>query len=489
MFSGLILKQVAASFPSNSFAFQVKTDNAGSSGSTEFTYPTISSGTYSCVVHWGDGTTDTITTYNDAAWTHTYSVAGTYNVYITGTITGISFAGTDDCLKFLRIFQWGTFKPGNAGEWFNGCENLIISATDIPVITGVTNMISAFQNCSSIVTIPNISSWNLTGVTLLATTFSGCTLFNQALSLTLPACTNIFGLFLNCTAFNSTVTLSTSASLTDMRAVFLGATSFNQSVNGFDVSHATMLDNFFFGATSFNQPVSGIQGGNWVPTAVTSMLGTFRFATAFNKKISWFVASVTTISNFLNGASSFNEDFTLGGMTLCTDISGLFQGATSYNKADLNSMFTTNVTNMSSLFQGATAYNQAISFDTSNCTDMSYMFYGATSFNSSVASMNVINVTNMDYMFASASAFNQTFSAWTPGSLNSADSMFDSITLTNANYNSILVAFDNYSNFSPVVLGGGNSHYDSTSGGFDGVTAHDDLVFGIGWTITDGGTP
>ena len=63
-----------------------KTDNtsSGSSTATQVKLPLISTGSYNFTVDWGDSTTSTITAYNQAAVTHTYSVAGTYQIKING---------------------------------------------------------------------------------------------------------------------------------------------------------------------------------------------------------------------------------------------------------------------------------------------------------------------------------------------------------------------------------------------------------------------
>ena len=54
------------------FVFTVQTDNAGVSNSDQFTLPLISSfNGITAEVDWGDGTNDTITSYNQSEVTHT----------------------------------------------------------------------------------------------------------------------------------------------------------------------------------------------------------------------------------------------------------------------------------------------------------------------------------------------------------------------------------------------------------------------------------
>jgi hypothetical protein len=74
--------------------------------------------------------------------------------------------------------------------------------------------------------------------------------------------------------------------------------------------------------------------------------------------------------------------------------------------------------------------------------------------------------------------------------LTNATSMFLGVTLTNANYNGLLSGWGNFViPHNTVTFSGGNSHYDATSGGFDGIAGRLLLTGTYSWFITDGGTP
>ena len=78
-----------------------------------------------------------------------------------------------------------------------------------------------------------------------------------------------------------------------------------------------------------------------------------------------------------------------------------FVNAGNYN------LVTTLVTNMSGLFDGNTSFNTDIGFwDTSNVTTMYEMFKGATSFNQNIGAWDTSSNTNMNSMFLTAQAFN-----------------------------------------------------------------------------------
>ena len=351
---------------STPFIFSVKTNNGGISGSTQIKVPTLSSGSYNCLVIWGDGTTSKITTFNDAAWTHTFAGgAGTYTVQIYGLFNGISFANGGDKLKLLTISQWGlNFRLGNgsSGQHFHGCSNLTITATDVLNLTGTTSLGNTFNGCAALTTIPSANSWNTSAVT-------------------------------------------------NMNFMFENATLFNQNIGAWNTSAVTTMSSMFQGAAAFNQNI-----GAWNTSAVTNMLSMFENAGAFNQNIgAWNTSAVTT---------------------------------------------------MLSMFQGAAAFNQNI---------------GAWSTNA---------VTSMTGMFQNATAFNQNIGAWHISALTQASSMFANVTLSNANYNALLAGWGAFvTPHSSVPFSGGNSHYDATSGGFNGTAGRLLLTGTYSWTVTDGGTP
>ena len=235
-----------------------KTNNTGVSTSTQIKIPTVSTGVYNCSVNWGDGSTSAITTYNDAAWTHTYSGAGTYTVTITGVFRGLRFNNGGDRQKLLNISQWGSeFRLGTTENgYLYGCINLTITATDILDLTDTTNLASTFRLCSAITTIPSINSWNMTSVTTLANFIQQAPLFNQALTLNIPACTTLQGAINSCTNFNSPVNLTTSASLTSTLNMCLTCINFAGSITISNTTGVTNMATTFSGCTVANPDAS-----------------------------------------------------------------------------------------------------------------------------------------------------------------------------------------------------------------------------------------
>ena len=115
---------------------------------SQLTLPLVESGDYSFKVNWGDGSTDTIFSYNQAEVTHSYSSGSIYNVSIHGTIQGWNMYNTADNTKLLKITNWGPLTLGNAGAYFRGCSNLEITALDAPDLTDTPILKDAFNDCT-----------------------------------------------------------------------------------------------------------------------------------------------------------------------------------------------------------------------------------------------------------------------------------------------------------------------------------------------------
>jgi hypothetical protein len=158
--------------------------------SDSITLPLNSSGTFNFVVNWGDGTSDTITAFNQAERIHSYAgqPAGDYVVTITGTCTAWSFASvTTSRAKLKTIDQWGD--TGLNLLSFLSCTSL----TTLPANLNFTgsSLASCFFGCSALTTLsPSLFSL-CSSVTDFTQTFYQC----NSVSLTIPS-----GLFDNCTS-------------------------------------------------------------------------------------------------------------------------------------------------------------------------------------------------------------------------------------------------------------------------------------------------
>ena len=101
----------------NSFTSNWDTTQAGSANDSvdleNGNYPLHSAGSYNFKVYWGDGTTDIITSYNQAETLHQYASTGIYEIRIGGEIINWSLNNGGDDDKILNISSWGplVFSP------------------------------------------------------------------------------------------------------------------------------------------------------------------------------------------------------------------------------------------------------------------------------------------------------------------------------------------------------------------------------------------
>jgi hypothetical protein len=129
------------------FIMLVKTDNAGTSGSNQFTIPTSGGGYNYDVV-----TSEQTLTNQTGNITLTWAVAGTYEVKISGVFPRIFFNNSGDRLKVLEIINFGNVGWQDFITAFFGCNNLKIN----PNATGDFSLVDrsdrtfrrAFRECN-----------------------------------------------------------------------------------------------------------------------------------------------------------------------------------------------------------------------------------------------------------------------------------------------------------------------------------------------------
>ena len=314
-----------------------KTDNtsAGSSNNNQVKLPLESTGTYNCIVYWGDGTSDYITAYDQAEVTHTYNSIGTYQIYIEGQCEGFRFNNTGDKLKLLDISKWGNedFRFGNTGHVFHGCSNLDITATDDTLYTitqDLTNMDTFFANCSNLSSI-DLTNFNTSNVTTMSLAFYGCSKFNRSVSnFNTSNVTNMMYMFYNCIIFNQSISNFDTSNVTSMNRMFYNCQMFNQSVSNFNTSNVTDMNRMFHYCQIFDQLLS-----NFDTSEVTDMNNMFSNCQLFNQSLSNFDTNkVTDMGSMLYNCYAFNQDLSGFNIESVTDVTDILSGATSWSTAN-----------------------------------------------------------------------------------------------------------------------------------------------------------
>ena len=426
----------------------------GSSSSRQIHLPLVYKGSYNFTVDWGDGTIDHITSFDQGEVTHTYATEGTYTLVISGELDGWAFDLEGDCMKLLEVAQWGNLKLGDTGRYFRGCSNLVVTATDVPDLSGMTTLDRTFSYCSSLGTTGNLDSWDVSGIKNMNYMFFNATSFNQDLgSWNTSSVTSMVGMFSQASSFNGVIENWDTSSVMSMYSMFHGAANFNQLIDDWDTSRVTDMSRMFYGASSFNKPI-----GAWDTSYVLDMWDMFADATRFNQPIGmWDVSNVLDMSVTFADAASFNQPL-----------------------GDWN---TSNVIDMSGMFAKALSFNQPLaSWQTSNVEYMDIMFYGASSFNQPLANWDVSSVTDMYGMFAYTSRFDQPIGAWDVSSVEDMDLMFALGSLGTENYDQLLNGWATRDLVYNVYFDAGNTQYSSAGKSGRGV-----LTNTFEWVISDGG--
>ena len=274
------LSQTAA----NQFVFTIDTENtsSGSSLNTQFMLPLVSSGSYNATVNWGDGSSDTITSYNQQEVTHTYSSAGQYEISIEGTLQGWQFNNAGDRLKMLDVKQWGVLDLSTNAAFY-GCTNLDASATDAPTISSTT-FFNMFRDCTNFN--GAIGNWDITNVTSLQEAFRDASTFNKPLN-----------------SWNV-------SSVTTMNSMFLDCSSLDQDLNSWDTSNVEIMYRTFYNCSQFNGDIY-----SWDTTTVENMQQMLYNCDLFDQSLAaWNIGNVSNFTNFMqnaSGLSTSNYDATL----------------------------------------------------------------------------------------------------------------------------------------------------------------------------------
>ena len=296
----------------NKFATTWKTDNSGSSNDNQITLPLIS-GTVNMLVEWGDGTSDTITAYNQSAVTHTYPQPGTYTVRCSGDCGSWRFDNSGDKDKIITVKSYGDFQIKEIAT-FDGCNNLTKVEMYNKNISGANiALAAAFRDC---INLEEVFISNVSNSISLSQLFSGCDKFNSSVShWDTSNTTSTSQLFSNCNNFNQPVDNFNTENVTNMSRMFWICPKFNQPVNHFNTSKLSSMYGIFRSCNVFNQPLD-----NWDTSKVTSMNDMFRNCYVFNQPLdNWDTSKVDDMRYLFNRAYAFNQDISMWNINSLTN--------------------------------------------------------------------------------------------------------------------------------------------------------------------------
>lgn len=321
-----------------SFNTTWQTDNPGTSTNTQITIPTLSTATYNYDIYWeevGVPLNNGILAGQTGDATINVPSVGTYRVEITGLFPQILFANFGDKDKLLSIEQWGQNPWTSFTNAFMGCSNLVINATDVPDLSGVSSFASAFRLTTSLSDNGGaMGAWNMSGISSTRAMFQTSGMNRDLSSWDVSNITNMSFMFASGSAFNQDISMWDVSEVDNLDNMFFGNTVFDQDISGWDVDSVTDFTNMFRNATAFNQDLS-----SWDLSGVTSTIGMFSGASSFNQNLgNWDISMLTNMSGMLDnsGLSIDNYDSTLIGWNSSTIQSGVTLGADGLNYCNAN---------------------------------------------------------------------------------------------------------------------------------------------------------
>jgi surface protein len=359
-----------------------------------------------------------------------------------------------DAHKIIDIEQWGNTHWSSMGQAFQACRFMDITAADIPDLSNVTDMSYMFAGDNILVGNPTINNWNISNVTTLLATFSGCFVFNQPVGNWDTSNVNMMGItFSSARQFNQPIGNWDTSNVEYMTAMFDNAKEFDQPIGNWDLSNTIDCEFMFSNALMFNQPI-----GNWNTSKVVEMDRMFNLAKKFDQDISnWDTGSVTIMDGMFAGAENFNQN--------------------------IGNWNVSKVVYMNDMFNGASKFNQDIgTWNVSKVIWMQNMFKNAINFNQDINNWNVSLVNNMSAIFNGAASFNQNLGKWSLNSLVNAPNMFLNSALNCQNYDSTLHGWDqNSATPNSVNLGSASPLvYSHTAA----VSARNHLIANKSWQIS-----
>jgi surface protein len=119
-----------------------------------------------------------------------------------------------------------------------------MSATDVPDLSGVTDMSNMFSGASAFN--GDISDWNTSSVIYMEGVFSSASAFNQPIgSWNTGNVISMRYLFASASAFNQDISTWNTGNVTDMQEMFSGAIAFDQNIGEWNVGALTSANEMF----------------------------------------------------------------------------------------------------------------------------------------------------------------------------------------------------------------------------------------------------
>ena len=449
------------------FKISINTENAGSVTKT-FVLPAVG-GPFD-VTDWGDGQSDLAVS---GPQTHLYGATGIYTITInkiTNAFQPCKFNNGGDKAKILDILSWGHINWDACNSAFYGCTNLIISATDFPDVSNVTNFTGAWRNCTSLTSFPLI---DFSSGTNFYTTWYGCTGLTSFPKIDTSSATSLYYAWYGCTSLTSFELIDVSSVVNMFGAWYncSGLISFPRIIP----SICTIFTSSWNGCTGLTSfPLIDVSAGTIFKSTWKGCTGLTTFpelvpSSGLNFNGAWY--GCTGLTSFpvidVGAGTNFTDAW-----RLCTGLTGFPSGL------DLSS-----ATTLFTAWYGCTGLTSFPLLDVSNVTIFTFSWYGCTGLTSFPLLVTSAG-TDFKYTWQNCTGLNgYAFPTVNMHSMTNGTNCFNGVTLSTTSYSNLLIDIEANNQNNTVIFHGGSSKYSAGAA----ATAHADLIADHSWTISDGG--
>ena len=224
-----------------------------------FTIPCQNHGTFNATVDWGDGSSSTVTTYNDSNLAHTYASAGDHAISISGTFPNIYFSSNSGAAdKLIAVTNLGQVGWQTFGGAFKNCDKMTSFTSGVTDTSSITSMNEMFYACNDM-TSCDASGFNTSNVTNMGGMFRYCYDLTSLdiSSFDTSSVTSMNSTFFSCRSLTSLdVSSFDTSSVTDMYYMFITCQNLTSlDVSSFDTSSVTTMYGMFHNGSSLTDVV------------------------------------------------------------------------------------------------------------------------------------------------------------------------------------------------------------------------------------------
>ena len=321
----------------------------------------------------------------------------------------------EQVVKELEIKIVPINKVINLSYMFDECSSLIYLPDISNLNTNyVTNMSYMFSNCSSLLSLPDFLDWNTSNVTDMSMMFQNCSSLLELPDISgwdISKVTSLLGMFCMCKSLISFPDISNwnTTNVSVISLMFGGCSSLKSlpDISNWKVDNITLIYAIF---CEMHSLVSLPDISKWNVNKAISLENLFTLCKSLKELpdiSNWNISNVYNLNQIFGGCSSLKSlpDISKWNTSKVTDMNSLFQGCSSLTSLpDISIWNTSNVTKLNSMFcecSSLSSLPDISKWNTNNVTDMSFIFRGCSKITSlpDITKWNTSNLANMSGIF------------------------------------------------------------------------------------------